>query len=25
MRAMRQWKEYFGIKRDYTSAKSVLK
>ncbi len=25
MRAMRKWKEYFGIKRDYTGAKSVLK
>ncbi|MCH7864318.1 MAG: sulfotransferase [Proteobacteria bacterium] len=25
MRAMRQWKEYFCIKRDYTGAKSVLK
>ena len=24
MRAMRQWKDYFGIKRDYTGKKSVL-
>ena len=25
MRAAREWKEYFCIKRDYTGAKSVLK
>ena len=24
MRAMRQWKDYFGVKRDYTGKKSVL-